>query len=134
MQTIDFWTLLPLVQQYISENYSSVLTDKEKLPQIKSYIEKYLRDMKYIADGYTLNEVVDKLYSEMAEYSIITKYLGSSNLEEININSWNDIALTYLDGRIVKAKEHFRSPQHAVDIVKRLLHHRVSCKMNCPNK
>ena len=123
MQTIDFWTLLPLVQQYISENYSSVLTDKEKLPQIKSYIEKYLRDMKYIADGYTLNEVVDKLYSEMAEYSILTKYLSSTNLEEININSWNDIALTYLDGRIIKAKEHFRSPQHAVDIVKRLLHH-----------
>jgi len=123
MQTIDFWALLPLVQQYITENYSAVLTDKEKLPQIKSYIEKYLRDMDYIADGYTLNEVVDKLYSEMAEYSILTKYLGSSNLEEININAWNDIALTYLDGRIIKAKEHFRSPQHAVDIVKRLLHH-----------
>jgi pilus assembly protein CpaF len=59
----------------------------------------------------------------MAEYSILTKYLGSPYLEEININSWNDIALTYLDGSIVKIKEHFYSPQHAVDIIKRLLHH-----------
>ncbi len=38
-------------------------------------------------------------------------------------NAWNDIALTYLDGSIVKVKEHFHSPQHAVDIIKRLLHH-----------
>ena len=38
-------------------------------------------------------------------------------------NAWDDIALTYVDGSIVKTKEHFHSPQHSVDIVKRLLHH-----------
>lgn len=59
----------------------------------------------------------------MAEYSILTKYLGRDNIEEININAWNDIAITYTSGRTVKAKEHFYSPPHAVDIVKRLLHH-----------
>ncbi|HAN21678.1 MAG: hypothetical protein A2Y15_03695 [Clostridiales bacterium GWF2_36_10] len=59
----------------------------------------------------------------MAEYSVLTPFLGADNLEEININAWNDIALTYLDGSIVKTKEHFHSPQHAVDIIKRLLHH-----------
>ena len=31
--------------------------------------------------------------------------------------------MTYLDGHIEKMPEHFHSPQHAVDIVKRLLHH-----------
>lgn len=56
-------------------------------------------------------------------YSILTKYLGRDNIEEININAWNDIAITYTSGRTVKAKEHFYSPSHAVDIVKRLLHH-----------
>lgn len=38
-------------------------------------------------------------------------------------NSWDDIALTRTDGSIVKAAEHFHSPQHAEDIVKRLLQH-----------
>ena len=59
----------------------------------------------------------------MAEYSVLTQFLGSKDLEEINVNAWNDIAVTYRDGSIVKTKEHFQTPQHAVDIIKRLLHH-----------
>ena len=59
----------------------------------------------------------------MAEYSILTKYLGKSNIEEININGWDDVAITYTDGNIKKVEEHFYSPQQAVDIIKRLLHH-----------
>ena len=118
-ETIDFWTLLTLIQEYISEHYAATLTDKEKLSQLKAYIEKYLRDMDYIVQGFDLEGLVDRIYCEMAEYGILTKYLYSSMLEEINVNSWNDIALTYLDGRIVKVKEHFNSPGHAVDIIKR---------------
>ncbi len=122
-QAMEFWPLLRLVQEYISQTYAAALTDKNKLSQLKSYIEKYLRDKEYEVDGTTTQELIDKLYCEMAEYSVLTPYLGSSELEEININAWNDIALTYLDGSIVKTKEHFHSPQHSVDIVKRLLHH-----------
>ena len=122
-ETIDFWTLLSRTQQYISEHYAAVLTDKEKLSQLKAYIEKYLRDSNYTVQGYDLEGLVGRIYSEMAEYGILTQYLNSSMLEEVNINSWDDIALTYLDGRIVKIKEHFNSPGHAVDIIKRLLQH-----------
>ena len=122
-QNIDFWTLLRLTQEYISQTYAAALTDKEKLSQLKSYIEKYVRDHSYSVEGYTLRQLTDRLYCEMAQYSILTQYLGSDSLEEININSWDDIALTYVDGSIVKTSEHFHSPQHSVDIVKRLLHH-----------
>ena len=123
IQAMEFWPLLRLVQEYISQTYAAALTDKNKLSQLKSYIEKYLRDKEYEVDGTTTQELIDKLYCEMAEYSVLTPYLGSNELEEININAWNDIALTYLDGSILKTKEHFHSPQHSVDIVKRLLHH-----------
>lgn len=120
---IDFWTLLKLTQEYISQNYAAALTDKSKLGQLKAYIDKYLRDNDYKVENLTTKELIDKLYREMAEYSILTPYLGSPDLEEININSWDDIALTMLDGSIVKLDDHFQSPQHAVDIIKRLLHH-----------
>jgi len=123
IQVMEFWPLLRLVQEYISQTYAAALTDKEKLSQLKSYIEKYLRDKEYEVDGVSTQGLIDKLYCEMVEYSILTPFLGSPDLEEINVNSWNDIALTYLDGSIVKTKEHFHSPQHSVDIVKRLLHH-----------
>ena len=122
-RNIDFWTLLKLTQEYISSHYAAALTDKNKLYQLKAYIDKYLRDCDYKVEGMTTKELIDKLYCEMAEYSILTQYLGSPDLEEINVNGWDDIALTLLDGTIVKLKEHFHSPQHAVDIIKRLLHH-----------
>ena len=122
-EDIGFVPLLNKTQQYISEHYAASLSDSSKYGQLRSYIEKYLHDTGYTVDGMNFRETVSKLYSEMAEYSILTNYLGKDIIEEININGWDDIAITYTDGRIEKAEEHFYSPQHAVDIVKRLLHH-----------
>jgi len=112
-----------MVQEHISSKYAATLTDTTKLSQLKSYIEKYLRDTAYSVEGMTDEKLCDKIYSEMAEYSILTPFLGRDNVEEININAWNDVAITYTNGKIEKVKEHFYSPTHATDIVKRLLHH-----------
>lgn len=120
---IDYVPLLSMVQEHISTYYSAALNNTDKQNQLKSYIEKFLRDYEYEVEGLTTQELIDKLYTDMAEYSILTPFLGKDNIEEININSWEDIAITYTNGKIIKLKEHFFSPQHAVDIVKRLLHH-----------
>lgn len=120
---ISFVPLLHKVQQYISEHYAASLSDSSKYGQLRSYIEKYLYDNGYTVEGLSFRELSEKLYSEMAEYSVLTKYLGRDEIEEVNINGWDDIAITYTDGHIEKAAEHFYNPQHAVDIVKRLLHH-----------
>ena len=80
-------------------------------------------DHGYLVAGYSDEQLIDRLYSEMVEYSVLTPYLGSAMLDEININSWDDITLSWSDGHMEKLKEHFHSPGHAVDIVKRLLHH-----------
>ena len=120
---IDFWSLLQRTQEYISKNYAQALINEDKSQQLKNYIDKFLRDHDYKVEGMETKALIDKLYREMAEYSILTPFLGSPDLEEININGWDDIALTFLDGSIKKLREHFHSPQHAVDIIKRLLHH-----------
>ena len=65
-------------------------------------------------EGIPFQILSDKLYCEMAEYSVLTQYLGKDEIEEININGWNDIAITYTDGHIEKAKEHF---YHTIDAV-----------------
>ena len=85
--------------------------------------EKFILDHGYLVAGYSDEQLIDRLYSEMVEYSVLTPYLGSAMLDEININSWDDITLSWSDGHMEKLKEHFHSPGHAVDIVKRLLHH-----------
>ncbi len=119
---IDFWDLLNDVQGYISKNFSASLNDNESEEQIKAYINKYLYDFPCEVEGHSSETIIDDLYCEMAEYSVLTKYLESPDLEEINVNAWDDIAITYVDGSIHKSVEHFHSPQHAVDILKRLLH------------
>lgn len=60
---IDIESLLSLVQQYVSTRYSASLTQKEKHTQLKSYIEKYIRDNDYEVQGQTLGETVDRLYA-----------------------------------------------------------------------
>lgn len=120
---IEFVPLLESVQEYVSSRYAAALTDTAKQTQLRPYIEKYLRDYQYGVDGFSQDKLIDKLYCEMAEYSVLTPFLGKDNVEEINVNAWDDVAVTYTNGKIVKLKEHFFSPQHATDIVKRLLHH-----------
>ena len=119
----QFVPLLQSVQEYISQHYAAALTEPSKLPQLKTYIEKYLRDRGIAVEGFTSQALIDKLYCEMAEYSVLTGYLGQDEIEEINVGGWDDIAVTYVDGHIEKSAEHFYNPQHAIDIVKRLLHH-----------
>ena len=72
---IDFWTLLKLTQEYVSQHYAAVLTDKNKLGQLKAYVDKYLRDNDYHVENLTTKELIDKLYCEMAEYSVLTPFL-----------------------------------------------------------
>ena len=123
MRTSNLWDILSQTQKHISKYYATALTDESKREELKNYIEKFILDEGYLVEGFTDEQLIDRLYSEMVEYSVLTPYLGSPDLDEININSWDDITLTYSDGHMEKLSEHFHTPQHAVDIVKRLLHH-----------
>lgn len=123
MVRIELYDLLAKTQEYIAKYYATALTDEQKHDQLKAYIEKYILDGGFLVHGFTEEELIDRLYAEMVEYSILTPFLVSPDIDEININAWDDIMLTYSDGKMEKLEEHFRSPQHAIDIVKRLLHH-----------
>ncbi len=127
----SFNDVLKEVQTFISNNYSSLVVEginnvnsenNEIKQQVKRYIGKYLLDQKISVDGLTQTELIDKLYSEMAEFSFLTKYIFGSGIEEININSWDDIVVQYSDGKSVKLDEKFESPEHAINIVRRMLH------------
>lgn len=81
---IDFWTLLSMTQEHITREYAAILTDKEKLPQLRAYIEQFVRDGDFQIEGMPADELTERLYREMAEYSVLTPFLGSEELEEIN--------------------------------------------------
>lgn len=121
----DFQAVLKEVQEYISANYSELITNQEledAKHQMKRYIRKYVMDEKIAVKGMEGQELIDALYTEMAEYGFLTKYIFGKGIEEIDINSWQDIEVQYSDGRNVKLEEHFESPEHAINVIRRMLH------------
>lgn len=119
-----FPDVLTEVQEYISSKFSTLISDnpEEQKKQICSYIAKYLTDYNISVEGYSFDSLIDRLYAEMAEFSFLTQYLFTTNVEEININSWKDVKITYSNGQILPASEHFNGPQHAIDVIRRVLH------------
>ena len=124
----SFKEVLERVQAHISTNTHKVLLHGEqdnkelKKTQLKSYIQKYIQDNKIQVEGLNETDLIDKLYRDMAEFSFLSDYFSNSeDIEEININAWNDVKITYSNGDIKQSKEQFLSPKHAEDIIKRLL-------------
>ncbi|MDA3731399.1 CpaF/VirB11 family protein [Niameybacter massiliensis] len=121
----DFSTVLKLVQEYISENYAQLITDSsldDAKEQMKRYISKFVMKKRIAVKGMDGNDLTSALYTEMAEYGFLTKYIFGKGIEEIDINSWQDIEVQYSDGRTVKLDERFDSPEHAINVVRRMLH------------
>jgi pilus assembly protein CpaF len=120
----DFSSVLADVQEYISEHYSTLITagGEDAKAQLKRYITKYVQDHRVSVNDMSGGKLAEALYTEMAEFGFLTKYIFGTGIEEIDINSWRDIEVQYSDGRTVKLEERFESPQHAVNVIRRMLH------------
>ena len=127
----EFSDVLNEVQSYISSKYSALVIDginnvnsgnDEVNNQVKRYIGKCLLDYRISVEGMSQTQLIDQLYTEMAEFSFLTKYIFGTGIEEININSWDDIEVQYSNGTNVKLDEKFESPDHAIHMVRRMLH------------
>lgn len=117
---ITFTEALSQVQGYLSETYATLITEdnSDAKEQMKRRMARYLQENRIAVDGMTASELVDALYTEMAEYGFLTKYIFADGIEEIDINSWRDIEIQYSDGHTAKLEEHFDSPEHAANVIR----------------
>lgn len=128
---ISFDTLYNEIQGHIAGQYFALMADasddKQKnalKEQIRNIIDKYIRDKKVSVKGYSNNAMVSqKIYNEMVELSVLTPLLDEArnDIEEININRWDDIKVHYDTGEVITTEETFRSAEHLSDVIKRLL-------------
>ncbi|WP_455437643.1 ATPase, T2SS/T4P/T4SS family [Hungatella hathewayi] len=124
-QTRDFSSVLREVQAYLSKEYSSLVTEEstdEVKAQIRRFAGKYIQDHRIAVEGMTADELIDGIYSEMAEFGFLTKYIYGEGIEEIDVNAWDDVEVQYSGGVTKKLSEHFDSPEHAINVVRRMLH------------
>lgn len=120
---ITFAEALSQVQGYLSETYATLITEdnSDAKEQMKRRMTRYLQENRIAVDGMTASELVDALYTEMAEYGFLTKYIFADGIEEIDINSWRDIEIQYARFFLDRFDQ-FRDPSVMLAATK-LLHH-----------
>ena len=124
---IDYYSVLQAVQQYLAEKHSQLMTakleDSARKEKQHAAIAEFIRKNNFAVKDFNSNiKLVEKLYKDVAEYSVLTDYIKDENdeIEEINVNAWDDIQVLYSDGRNIKI-EHFCSPQHCENTLQRLV-------------
>ena len=124
---ITYDQVLEDVQRYFSENHASTIAEAGEgdsgraTTVLKELMVQYLVKRKYAIEGLTTGELCAKLYEDMAGYSFLKKWIYRPGVEEVNINAYNDIEVIMNSGRSIKIPDKFSSPQHAIDVVRRML-------------
>ena len=124
---LTYEQILEDVQRYFSENHASTIAeagdgDTERAASVlKELMAQYLVKRRYSIEGLTPKELCEKLYEDMAGYSFLKKWIYRPGVEEVNINAYNDIEVIMNSGRSLKIPDKFSSPQHAIDVIRRML-------------
>ena len=117
--------ILEDVQKYCTEKHADKLSTEgnqgEARKLLKEFILQYVINRSYRIEGMTTEELCDSLYEDMAGISFLKKWIYKPGIEEVNINSFDDIEIIMSGGRSMKIPDRFQSPQHAIDVTRRLL-------------
>ena len=128
-EELSYEQILEDVQRYFAENHAvAIAGEGDKGGELlQELMTQYLVKRRYTVEGLSTEELVERLYEDMAGYSFLKKWIYlTPGVEEVNINAYNDIEVIMNSGRSVKIPEKFSSPQHAIDVARRML---SSCGM-----
>lgn len=124
-ESLTYDQILEDVQKYCTEKHADKLSTEgnqdEARKLLKEFILQYVISRSYRIEGMTTEELCDNLYEDMAGISFLKKWIYKPGIEEVNINSFDDIEVIMSGGRSMKIPDRFQSPQHAIDVVRRLL-------------
>jgi pilus assembly protein CpaF len=113
-----------IIMRTINANHSTELAEvvgkQEAEGRLQSLIRKYLNSLNLIVEGQNINDLTTRIYNDMAGLGLVSKYIFNEELEELNINSFNNIWATYPSGK-VRLKERFGSDIEAQAIIKKAL-------------
>lgn len=116
--------ILEQVRTDISKNHAETLarsvTEKSASEAVKRLIGEYVTAHQLRVDGISVEAMADRLYGDMAGFGFLDKYISDPDIEEIDGNSWRDIEIVTRSGWH-KAPEHFLSPQHAEDTLRKMV-------------
>lgn len=117
-EVIDAESIIPALQEFLTKNYHQLIdkNDSANHARLRELIRQYLIT-NHMSPGALL---VERLFDEVAGFSFLSGYLTDPDVEEINIISWDNVAVIHAGGRTQRL-ETFQSAEHAFSIIKRLL-------------
>ncbi len=129
-QILSYEEILENVQNHCTKEHSKSLsnvdTSDEARQLLKEYIENYIFQQGYFVNDMNSKELSLRIFDDMADYSFLRKWIYMPGLEELNINSYNDIEIIMQGKRSEKIPDKFSSPSRAIDVMRRML---SSCGM-----
>ena len=125
VENLNYPKLLETVRTAIAENHSaelsSALGNAEAAQALKTLILKYSAEA-LAGQAFNREELVEKLYQDMAGLGVLTEYLHDPDVEEININGYDVVEISYPDHiKYLYGEKAFATPTAALDIVKRMV-------------
>lgn len=118
------------IQKYFMKHHADLfnaenMDDVEYERLQKSQIEKYLADNHI---KLSVDNIVDKVYNDMARFGVLNDLIyvpgtkePHEGLEEVNVNSWEDIEVIYNGQAPTKTGVHFNNAQEAKNMFDRIL-------------
>ena len=89
------------VQRYFAENHAvAIAGEGDKGGELlQELMTQYLVKRRYTVEGLSTEELVERLYEDMAGYSFLKKWIYlTPGVEEVNINAYNDIEVIMNSG------------------------------------
>lgn len=124
-ESISYEQILEDVQRYCTSQHADKLStegnQEEARKLLKEFIFQYVSSRSYHVDELSTEDLCETLYEDMAGISFLKKWIYKPGVEEVNINSFDDIEVIMSGGRSIKIPDQFQSPQHAIDVTRRLL-------------
>lgn len=125
-------TIINDCQEYFANHYSQFghmvgsTFSPSDIEEYKGYAKQWLQDNQITADEKEYKNqdaLVERLYLENCQYGLATPIVNNEDgtIEELQINRWNDVKYKNCYGEIIPIYDCFLSPEHALNIVTKLL-------------
>lgn len=103
------------------EDLNAIIDDETAKEALHSHIFEYLINNVELPDDEDISLLEDRIFQNMAGISkFLRDLLADPDVEDVDINAWNDIDVIYTSKGLVKSKEHFQSPEEELDIIKKM--------------
>lgn len=120
----DYSEILAIVRQKITMNHSAelagIVNQSENRPLLINLITRYLNSEQLVSPE-NMTTLIEEIYEDMAGLAFLQTYNQDPAVEEININSYDNIWVYYPD-RKIRLDKVFNSPEECASIVKKMAH------------